>query len=208
MDRELQAWGTLDAGPYRGQPVVTVKLCVEGGGDSKVLRSQCRKGFQSFFEKAGLAGKMPSVVTCGSRGNAYRDFEAARGAGQDAILLVDAEGPVTAMGTWEHLKAQDNWNRPAKATADECHLMVQVMESWFLADPEALQSFYGQGFRPQSLRANPNTEEVFKQDVFIVSTLQLAQRRRVATTRGGTATRSLGDWTRPRSRRRRRMQAD
>ena len=158
---------------------MTVKLCVEGGGDSKVLRSQCRKGFQSFFEKAGLAGKMPSVVTCGSRGNAYRDFEAARGAGQNAILLVDAEGPVTAMGTWEHLKAQDNWNRPAKATADECHLMVQVMESWFLADPEALQSFYGQGFRPQSLRANPNTEEVFKQDVF--NRLDAATR---ATTKG------------------------
>ena len=43
--------------------------------------------------------------------------------------------------------------------------MVQVMESWFLADVDALESYYGQGFRRQSLPANPNVEEVPKQDV-------------------------------------------
>ena len=142
---------------------MTVSLYVEGGG--KDASKACRKGFRSFFEKAGLGGRVPRVVACGSRSNAYRDFEAARAAGQNAILLVDAEGPVTAMGTWEHLKAQVNWNRPAKATADECNLMVQAMESWFLADPTALQSYYGQGFRPQSLPQNPEIERVPKQDV-------------------------------------------
>ena len=78
---------------------------------------------------------------------------------------MDAEGPVTAKGPWGHLKAQDTWDRPAKATDDDCHLMVQVMESWFLADPDALSSFYGQGFRPQSLPQNPNIEQASKQDV-------------------------------------------
>ena len=145
---------------------MSVKLYVEGGGDSKVLRSQCRKGFRTFFEKAGMAGRMPKVVACGSRGETYRDFKTAHGNSQSAMLLVDAEGLVTAKGPWEHLWAQDNWGRPAKATDDECHLMVQVMESWFLADPNALASFYGQGFRPQSLSKNPNIEKVSKQDVF------------------------------------------
>ena len=144
---------------------MTVKLYVEGGGDSKALRSQCRKGFQSFFEKAGLAGKMPSVVACGSRGNAYRDFKTAQGHEQIAALLVDAEGAVTTPGPWQHLKARDGWDRPTDATDDQCHLMVQVMESWFLADPNALASFYGQGFRPRSLSKNPNIEQVSKQDV-------------------------------------------
>ena len=44
--------------------------------------------------------------------------------------------------------------------------MVQVMESWFLSDPNALASFYGLRFRPQSLSKNPNIEKVSKQDVF------------------------------------------
>ena len=145
---------------------MSVNLYVEGGGDSKVLRSQCRKGFQSFFEKAGMAGRIPRIVTCGSRGDAYRDFGTAHRHKQRAALLVDAEGPVMTPGPWQHLKARDGWDRPEAALDDQCHLMVQVMESWFLADSDALESFYGQGFRPQSLPANPNTEEVSKQDVF------------------------------------------
>ena len=144
---------------------MSVKLYVEGGGDSKVLRSQCRKGFRTFFEKAGMAGRTPSVVACGSRGEAYRDFRTAHCQEQGPVLLVDAEGPVTAPGPWQHLKARDGWDRPASASDDQCHLMVQVMESWFLADPDALASFYGQGFRPQSLSKNPNIEQVSKQDV-------------------------------------------
>ena len=43
--------------------------------------------------------------------------------------------------------------------------MVQVMESWFLADVDTLESFYGQGFRRRSLPANPNIEDIPKQDV-------------------------------------------
>ena len=141
------------------------KLYVEGGGDSKELRSRCRKGFQNFFEKAGMVGKMPRIVACGSRGEAYRDFRTAHGQGQTAALLVDAEGPVAASGPWQHLKGRGGWDRPASASDDQCHLMVQAMESWFLADPTVLESYYGQGFRPQSLPANLNIEQVPKQDV-------------------------------------------
>ena len=43
--------------------------------------------------------------------------------------------------------------------------MVQVMESWFLADKDALEAYFGQGFRRQALPANPNVEQVSKQDV-------------------------------------------
>ena len=43
--------------------------------------------------------------------------------------------------------------------------MVEVMESWFLADVDALESFYGQGFRRQALPPNPKVEDISKQRV-------------------------------------------
>ena len=146
--------------------MVSPKIYVEGGGDSKRLRQACRRGFIKFFEKAGLAGRLPKVEVCGSRENTYQDFRDALSKGnRDAMLLVDSEGPVTAPSPWLHLKARDNWDRPANATDDQCHLMVQVMESWFLADREALQTHYGQGFRAPSLPQNPNIEDISKDDV-------------------------------------------
>lgn len=39
------------------------------------------------------------------------------------------------------------------------------MESWFLADVKTLESFFGRGFRRQTLWGNPNIEDVPKQDV-------------------------------------------
>ena len=43
--------------------------------------------------------------------------------------------------------------------------MVQIMESWFLADVKTLESFFGTGFRKQALPGNPRIEDVSKQDV-------------------------------------------
>ena len=144
---------------------MSVALYVEGGGDSKALKTACRRGFSKFIENAGLAGRMPRIVACGSRENAYDDFKTAHVAGDSAMLLVDAEGPVTASGPWRHLKATDGWDPPAAASDQKCHLMVEIMKSWFLADVRALESFYGQGFRTQRLPKNPNVEQVSKQDV-------------------------------------------
>ena len=109
---------------------------------------------------------MPRIVACGSRRNAYESFEAAHASQDgDAMLLVDAEATVTSQGPWQHLKVRDGWERPEGATDEQCHLMVQVMESWFLADADTLSSFYGQGFRKQDLSPNPRVEDVSKHDV-------------------------------------------
>ena len=67
------------------------------------------------------------------------------------VPLVDAEGPVTPQGPWHHLQTIDGWARSAGAANDQCHLRVQVIESWFLIDMETIESFYGQGFRAQAL---------------------------------------------------------
>ena len=145
---------------------MSIKLFVEGGGDAKTLKIACRKGFRCFVERAGLGGRMPGIVACGSRQDAYRSFRTALQSGDGfPILVVDAEEPLTAAGPWEHLHHRDRWIRPNPATDEQCHLMVQVMESWFLADKPALALFYGQGFRESSLPQNPSVEQIAKADV-------------------------------------------
>lgn len=49
----------------------------------------------------------------------------------------------------------------------ECiHLMVQCMEAWIVADPEALAAFYDQYFKANALPARQNLEEEPKQDLY------------------------------------------
>ena len=140
-----------------------VKLYVEGGGDASALKTACRKGFTTFIAKAGI-GKRPRVVACGSRQDAYESFCTAIAKGEDALLLVDSEAPVAAQHQqgspdtwhpWAHLNQRpgDGWDKPANTSDTDCHLMVQVMESWFLADRETLMTFFGQGFRETAMPA-------------------------------------------------------
>ncbi len=142
------------------------KLFIEGGGDSNDLQAECRNTFRNLLEKAGLKGRLPRIIAAGPREGAYRDFCSFFSDGTvRAFLLVDSEGPVSATSPWEHLKQRDKWEKPPRATDDQCHLMVQCMETWFLADPPALQTFFGQGFAPKSLPAHANIEDAPKTEV-------------------------------------------
>ena len=145
--------------------MVSISLYVEGGGDAKRLKAACRRSFGKFIQKAGVSAAMPKIEACGSRGNAYNDFRRAVADGENAMLLVDAEEPVTAQGPWQHLRASDNWDRPTGASDDQCHLMVQAMETWFLSDRQALEEYYGPRFQASALPQNPMIEQIAKQDV-------------------------------------------
>jgi hypothetical protein len=152
--------------------MVSSKLFVEGGGDSDVLRTACRKGFTEFLKKTGVAGQMPRVVSCGSRKEAYDDFCVALSAGERAFLLVDSEDLVNsehAQKPWQHLAVRpgDQWTQPTGSTDEQCHLMVACMESWFLADRQVLTSFFGQGFNGNALPAPTRAiESITKQQVY------------------------------------------
>lgn len=150
--------------------MVAVRLFVEGGGDSNDLRTECRRGFRIFLERAGLGGSMPRIIACGSRQDAYRSFcTAIEQGGEETVflLLVDSEAPVAANEPgWQHLARRDRWEKPDQASADQCHLMIQCMETWFLADGDALQAFYGQGFNASSLPRHTDLEAVPKATVF------------------------------------------
>lgn len=146
---------------------MSVHIYVEGGG-SGALKSECRRGFAEFFGKFLPSGKRPKVIACGSRNEALDDFRAAlrKSRGEHIVLLVDAEAPVsTGRIVWAHLKQHDGWEPPHGATEENTHLMVQCMESWFLADLDTLTAYFGQGFQASALPKNPNIEAVPKQDV-------------------------------------------
>jgi len=157
-----------------------VKLYVEGGGDSTFLQAQCRRGFHEFLKKAGLKGKMPRITACGGRQQAYDHYCTALKNGELAVLLIDSETPIAPEHQqpkdqpaqwmpWQHLKARsgDGWSPPVNALDNDCHLMVQVMESWFLADRDTLKAFFGSGFRENALpAANRPIESVAKDEIY------------------------------------------
>jgi len=156
-------------GRIGGQSLVKVKIYVEGGGRNKALRTKCRLGFNRFFYKAGLEGRMPRIVASGNRQQAFDDFRRAlRGAEEHdfIVLLVDSEISVAASaGPWQHLMEFDKWTQPPGATDDQAHLMVQCMEAWFLADKECLAERFKQGFNLSALPARMDIEQIEKTDV-------------------------------------------
>lgn len=143
-----------------------VKIYAEGGGEGERLDTLFRQGWTEFFKKAGLEGKMPRPVRGKGRERTYDLFVTAnenRKANELPLLLVDSEDPVQAGHTvWQHLKARDGWDKPAGAADDQAFLMVQVMETWFLADREMLQIFFKADFKDAKIPKWPNLEAVTK----------------------------------------------
>jgi hypothetical protein len=107
-------------------------------------------------------------VACGGRQQAFDRFNTAvqnSRTGEICVLLVDAEGQITAGTPIEHLRICDNWNFPPLQN-HRVFLMVQAMEAWFLADREVLAAFYDGGFMANSLPGSSvNIEAVPKNDL-------------------------------------------
>ncbi len=143
--------------------VKEVRIYVEGGGDQATGKQLLRIGFAQFFKNA--LSKNVKVIPCGGRDQTFDDFKSALKTHPTALnlLLVDAEAVVDETDDpWTHLQKRDRWQRPSAAKVDQCHLMVQTMEAWFLADKQALQRYYGKEFNVNALSRNQNVEEVAK----------------------------------------------
>ncbi|BCL38201.1 DUF4276 family protein [Nostoc sp. MS1] len=148
--------------------VKEVRIYVEGGGDGKNQKALIRQGFSQFLKPLVEIAKSKKIkwdiIICGSRNNAFRDFQNALKSHPEAfnVLLVDAEAPVKVDSPWQHLKYRDNWDKPSGVDDSQCHLMVQAMEAWFIADVKTLKEFYGQGFKENAISKNYNVETVEK----------------------------------------------
>ena len=146
-----------------------VRIYIEGGGEGKELDEVFRRAWKRFFEAAGVRRK-PRVIRGGGRQHTFDAFRhrAARDTAEEtSLLLVDGEGAVRS-DVWEHLHIRDGWVQPAGVSHRQAFLMVQVMETWFLADVDALQRCFGASFRRNALREWPQLEQVPKQSVFHV----------------------------------------
>jgi hypothetical protein len=112
-----------------------------------------KPGFAAFFaelKKRATENRCRwELIATG--GKPERDFAIALKKHPSAwnILLRDSEGPC----------------KPDQSHADSIFWMVQMMEAWFHADKDALAGYYGAGFRKGALKANPNVEEIPKQDL-------------------------------------------
>ena len=146
-----------------------IKLYIEGGGSSPTQATQFREAWKTFFLKAGIDRTL-TAVRGGSRNDTFDDYRTAvriKRPDELPLLLVDSEDLVTGGNTeWQHLKMRDNWNKPSGAGDQDAFLMVCCMETWFLADREALKRFFHGCWRDNALPQWPDLEKVPKADVF------------------------------------------
>ncbi|HZU26899.1 MAG TPA: DUF4276 family protein [Bryobacteraceae bacterium] len=77
------------------------------------------------------------------------------------ILLKDSE---QEMPTDRRSLCESLGIRPEHST--NVFWMVQLMEAWFLADPDALASWYGTSFRSNAIGQTQDVEHVPKRDVY------------------------------------------
>lgn len=146
--------------------MVAVKIYAEGGGEGELADTQFRQAWAGFFKAAGLHGRMPRVIRGKGRERTYDLFKTAvKNTAPDTLplLLVDSEGAVLPNQTvWEYLKVRYGWDRPPGAGTDDAFLMVQLMETWLLADRAALQRYFGPQLNESAFAEWPELESVAK----------------------------------------------
>ena len=142
---------------------------LEGGGNTAQLRSRCREAFTKLFRKCRF-DKMPRVYAVGSRGSAFDRFKTAHnGAGSTdyVAMLIDSEDRVADIEQpWDHLRRRDRWSRHAGATDDQVLLMVTSMETWIVADRDALRERFGSSLNENRLPPLDDLESRGRDDAF------------------------------------------
>jgi len=150
----------------------SVKIYVEGGADSAKLDAELRQAFQHLFKGWGLDGCLPKVVACGSRNDAFKDFETALKKAkhnEKVVLLVDSEEHPTSSLKWQHVVDRDSWKKPDNADESNIYFMAVCMESWLLVDSVALVTFYGRDFKLDKLpkvASHASIEILDKQNIY------------------------------------------
>lgn len=129
-----------------------------------------RQGMDAFLAEIKNACRKKKwgwkLVCCGTRNTTYKAFQSAHANGDTdiVVLLVDSETRIDVAAPSAHLAARDGWDLHG-SEYDMIYFMVQTMETWIVADPDALRAYYGQGFRGNVLPRRQNLEEVSKTEI-------------------------------------------
>jgi Domain of unknown function (DUF4276) len=138
---------------------MVTELRVYFEGDARL-----RPGFHSFLGEIVDAARNQKwrLDLIATDGTPVQDFRDALKTHKNAwnILLLDSDMPLN--GSRVDLCRSKSLEPSHEALV---FWMVQIMESWFLADISALKNFYGNGLQEEVLKGNPNVEEIPKEDV-------------------------------------------
>jgi hypothetical protein len=145
--------------------VSRLQVFVEGNPSLKLPLVQ-------FIEKAVKVPRGIFALQLGkNKDETIKDFlrTLAENPGAKVLLLVDSDGPDDG-NLIERLKRTTTWklHAPKGIPAERIHWMVQVMESWFLADSAALKRYYKKDFKASAMPKRSNVEQIPKTDVFKV----------------------------------------
>lgn len=120
-----------------------------------------RPGFRLFFSEIADAARRkgwrfaPPIATYGRPVQAFRIALQTHSNAWN-VLLLDWEDPNEAEIRKKNLENCDS---------DSVFWMVQIMESWFLADVDGALKAAFKGLNEAAVRGNPNVEEIPKADV-------------------------------------------
>ena len=149
---------------------MSAAIFIEGsklGEDSKEMDVRCRKAFHALLDPI-CPKRKPSLHPCGGRDRAFKDFRTAHKLGKATFvaLLVDTEDPVEDLNQpWEHLKDRDNWDRPHGAEDEQVFFMATCMETWIVADRDALKRHFKHKLQESALPPPNDLEQRERQDV-------------------------------------------
>lgn len=114
-----------------------------------------------LLRTAGVQVNLITLLPCGSREEA-RDTFRLRLSNKSVFtaMLIDSEDPVDDRDRcWDHLKIRDNWDKPSDTTDEQVLLMTTCMESWVIADMEALKSHYRHHLQASALPSTHDLEQ-------------------------------------------------
>ena len=126
-----------------------------------------REGFVELFgnhiERARQKRIRFDMIAGGSNAETVKDFlrSCRRNPSDLNVLLIDSEGPASsAAEAIRALRSRSYWDANAATEDGQINFMVQAMEAWFIADPQALASHFGNGFAAGRLLNPQNAESI------------------------------------------------
>ncbi len=154
--------------------VKEIRIYIEGDTKHKGKNTDItlRQGFNLFFRELVDKAKNKNItlrpITYGSKFETFKKFLDGKREYQNTfvLFLLDSDAPIDENETPKSFLQKQNplWHLQ-EAEENQCHLMVQVMESWFFSDKEKLSEFYGQKFNLNKRAKNTNVEKIKKSDV-------------------------------------------